>query len=274
MDHLLEQFAAAYLDDLPPEDVELLEAASVVRRITRPLLAELAPSQDPARAYAVLRSMPFVETSLDGLVIHESVQTAVHSQLRAADPEKLRTLRARAWNRLRSQLPGLPRSGLWHHTADMIYLIEQAEVREAHFPTGAHLFAIESASPVDHRRIEEIIRRHEPGEAAEILLAWLTRHPEAFRVARGADGSVAGFSIILTSTAGELHRYGWDPAVRLWMQHLAQHPIPANQVVNLIFVAGSPANTATCRATHRQACGSISNAATWNCGPGCVATTA
>ncbi len=130
--------------------------------------------------------------------------------------------------------PELPRNRLWQHTADMIYLIEQPEVREAHFPSGAHSFAVENARADDHQPIEEIIRRHEPGDAAEILLAWLTRHPDAFRVARDAEGGVAGFSIVVSSPGQELRRYAWDPAVRLWTQHLAQHPIPANQVVNLI----------------------------------------
>ncbi len=234
MDRLLDQFTAAYFDELVPDEVELLEAASVVRRVTRPLLAALAPTLDPVRAYAVLRSMPFVDRSVDGLVMHESVQWTVRSHLRAADPEKLRTLRGRAWNRLRSELAELPRNRMWHHTADMIYLIEQAEVREAHFPTGAHSFAVENARAGDRQPIEEIIRRHEPTDAAKVMLAWLTRHPDAFRVARDVEGAVAGFSIVLSSPARELGRYAWDPAVRLWTQHMAQHPIPANQVVNLI----------------------------------------
>ena len=45
---------------------------------------------------------------------------------------------------------------------------------------------------------------------------------------------MAGFSIILTCTGRELHEHDWDPAVAIWIDHLAQHPIPENQVVNLI----------------------------------------
>ena len=231
---LLDEFTAAYFDDLSERDVHLLEAAAVVRRVTKPLLAALGPDTDPEEGFATLRAMPFVDLFSDGLAIHESIQRTVSAQLLACDPDRYRTLRRRAWEHLRSELRDIPGRQIWRHTADMVYLVDDPAVREAHFPSGAHTFAIEAAVVDDGPAIHAIIGRHEPPEAADLLRIWWERHPTAFRIARGVDGGVAGFSIITTATSAEVHQHAWDPIATMWLDHLAEHPIPPSQVVILI----------------------------------------
>lgn len=163
-----------------------------MRRVTRPLLAAMLPEVDESAAFERLRALPFTAASADGLALHESLQQAIAAHLRAADPVWHRTLRQRAWTHLRAQLRPATKPELWRFTADMIYLLENPEVREAHFPSGAHQYALEPATQVDASAIQCIIERHEPPTAAVLLQRWWARYPDAFRVARDEDGEVAG----------------------------------------------------------------------------------
>ena len=137
---MLDEFALAYLDDLDEVAQRLLEAAAVVRRVSRPLVAAMLPDIDPWKAMDTLRRLPIVDATTDGLRLHEPLQQAIAARLRAAEP-----------------------------------------MREAHVPSGAHQFAIETATPADADLIDRIIDRHEPPDGAALLRAWLSVCPLAFR---------------------------------------------------------------------------------------------
>ncbi|HZD71129.1 MAG TPA: winged helix-turn-helix domain-containing protein [Actinomycetes bacterium] len=231
---LVEEFALAYLDDLDEQTRSPLEAAAVVRRVTRPLIASMLPDADAREAFERLRALPFVDAAADGLALHESVQQAISAQLRAADPRWHRTLRQRAWTHLRAELRHAPKCELWRYTADMIYLLENPEVREAHFPSGGHDYAIEPATRADGDAIEAIIELHEPPTAADLLRRWWTRCPDTFRVARDQHGQVAGFIIMAPSGRYDPRRFADDPVVDGWLQHLRRDPIPASQEILMI----------------------------------------
>ena len=234
LSRLLDEFTRAYLDDLHERTRRLLEAAAVVRRLSVPLLEAVLPDLDPMEALEALEKLPFVDVAADGLALHEALQQTIAARLRALEPARYLELRRRAWAHLRDELRTTPRSQLWRQTADMIYLVEHPEVREAHFPSGAHNFAVETATPADAAVIDALIERHEPPTAAKLLRAWWSRCPDAFRVARNARGEVAGFSIITTSGRTDPRRFAHDPVVAMWLEHLAEHPIGAGQEVLLI----------------------------------------
>lgn len=233
LDRLLDEYTRVYLDDLDPQTRELLEAAAVTRRVTRPLLAALLPDSDGWKSFQALAVLPFVDRTGEGLAIHESLRQAVASQLRAAEPARYRQLRRRAWTYLRAELRDVPRSELWRHTADMVYLIENPFVREAHFPSNAHAFAIEPATAADHGAIDALIDHYEPPTSADLLRTWWRRRPDTFRVARDTGGSVAGFFILTTSEQLDLRTFADDPVVAGWLGHLEREPIPASQVLLL-----------------------------------------
>jgi hypothetical protein len=234
LSRLLDEFTRAYLDDLNEQTERVLEAAAVVRRLSAPLLEAMLPDLDTSQALDGLRDLPFVDIAADGLALHEALQQTITTRLRALEPSRYLDLRRRAWSHLRDQLRTAPRSQLWRQTADMIYLVEHPEVREAHFPSGAHNFAVETATPADAAVIASLIERHEPPTAARLLSAWWSRCPDAFRVARNARGEVAGFSIITTSGRTDPRRFAHDPVVAMWLKHLAEHPIGPGQEVLLI----------------------------------------
>ena len=212
-------------DDLDEETRSLVEAAAVVRRVTRSLTASMLPDVDSWKAFNNLRALPFVDVTADGLALHESLQQAIAAQLRAADPSWHRTLRQRAWTHLRRELRHASRSELWRYTADMIYLLENPEVREAHFPSGGHHYAIEPTTSTDAAAIDGIIALHEPPTP-----------PTSCGAGGRAAPRPSGWRVTSRGRSGRHDPRGFadDPVVEGWLQHLRREPIPASQELLLI----------------------------------------
>jgi hypothetical protein len=143
---IIEDLARAYLADVSDSLTRrVLEAASVTRRVTVSLLGAMLPEIAPADGFERLRALPFIEIARDGLIIHEAVQQAIAASLRGADPDRHREYRRRAWRELRIEVQHAGRTELWRYTADLLYLLENPDVREVFFPSGASEVAIESA---------------------------------------------------------------------------------------------------------------------------------
>ena len=228
---VLDQLTALYLDGLDTSSREALDAASVVRRITLPLLEAMLRDVAPQDAFERLRALPFVQFGHDGLVVHDTIRETVARALRGSDPVAHRRYRAAAWRKLRSDVAWAAPAELWRYTADMLYLIEHPVVREAFFPTTEHLFSVEAASPVDGPAIAAIVDSHEPTVAAAHLLYWWEQAPQAFRVVRDREGSVVGFAILFEPNQVPYGAIEADPVTSAWREHLRRNPVPHGQRV-------------------------------------------
>jgi hypothetical protein len=224
---IIEQLARLYLDEVSdPLTRRVLEAASVVRRITVPVLGAMLPDMAPVDGTERLRALPFVETGRDGLIVHEAVQQAIAAALRAAEPDRHREYRRRAWRELRAEVAQAGRSDLWRYTADMLYLLENPEVREVFFPSGSSDIAIETASAADEPEIRAIAERHCGPRRAELISAWWSLVPGSVRVARSRHTAVAGFILYFDADAAALPGApDNDPVVNSFVAHLEAHPM-------------------------------------------------
>ena len=232
---VVEALARIYLEDLPdPRLRQLLEAASVIRRITRSLLSAMLPDLDPQEAYDHLSTLPFVESSIEGLVVHDTVRQAIEVALRASDPSQYHAYRRRAWQRLRPELHSISRPELWRYTADTIYLIQQPTVRDAFFPNDAHLYAIEQAQPAHRALIQHMTERHDGPASAALIDRWAQHLPGAFFIVRDSADRVAGYYALAhpADIPPELRQV--DPVVQRWDRHLQVKPLPAPQ--NAVFM--------------------------------------
>jgi len=228
---VLEAVAQRYLVKLDPLLRRALDAASVVRRTTPSLLAAMLPDAVAQDVYERLQELPFVRQSADGLVLHDSMQQAIATRLRADDAARDRGYRQAAWRRLRDEIRDAGASSLWRYTADMLYLIENALVRQAAFPSGAQIHSVEPSQPADGAAFLETIARHDGPRAGAIVQQWWDRVPEAFRTVRDRDGLVAGFALVYLADAIEAKRRPADPIDEAWRDHLRRSPVPAGQVV-------------------------------------------
>jgi len=227
---LFEALTRLYVADLPAPTRRALDAASVVRRVTLPLLAAMLTDEPAESAFEDLSDLPFVEVARDGLVLHEALQEAIARRLRATDPERYRRHRTLAWRQLRQEVRAITREELWRYTADMLYLIENPVVREAFFPASSQRVSVAPAIRTDMADMRAIASAHEPPRRAELLESWLDHAPDAWHVAR-ADTGVCGFSIVTRITDIPAAIRHADPAVGAWREHLKANPVAPGEIV-------------------------------------------
>uniref|UniRef100_Q020D0 Response regulator receiver protein n=1 Tax=Solibacter usitatus (strain Ellin6076) TaxID=234267 RepID=Q020D0_SOLUE len=225
---IIEELSRLYVSDISdPQTRLVLEAASVVRRVTLPLLGAMLPDASPLDAQERLRALPFVQADREGLLVHDAVRDALALTLRARNPQGYGSYRRKAYRHFMSGLrTGTP--DLWRCIADLLYLLENPVVREAFFPSGAQEYAVEPALPQDEPAILEIIDRHETQATARPLVQWWTRARETFMVTRDRSDKAVGFYCAF-DPARYARLQGEDPVVRAWLGHLDQHPVPRRQ---------------------------------------------
>ena len=197
-----------------------IDAISVVRRITRPMLAALCPQMSADELYEELSRLDFVESRRDGLALLDFVREIVAERLQAADPERYRDHQRAAWRVLREQLLQAPRADLWRFTADAIYLIENPVIREAFFPSESARFSVEPATPADREPVMALAARHEPPESVDAIATWWQHLPASFHIVRDGTGAMAGFYCMAKpdDLGGDWMRF--DPVARNWQAHL------------------------------------------------------
>lgn len=228
---VVEELTALYLDGLDGATRRALDAASVVRRVTLPLLGAMLPDVAPQDAFDRLRALPFVEQGPDGLVVHDAVREAAAAALQAADPVARRSYRAAAWRVLRAELRAASPRELWRSTADTLYLIEHPVVREAFFPSGGQACFVDVSAPADGPAVCAIAERHDTGAGAELVARWWSRAPERFRIVRGPAGVVAGFILVFDPQEVPHAWLEEDAVTRAWRDHLRRVPVVARQRV-------------------------------------------
>jgi hypothetical protein len=224
--------ATRFLEDVgDPDTRRALEAAAVLRRATRSVLAEMLGTVEIDPILSRLRGLPFVTLAPDGLMIHEMVRLALAQWLRAVDPKRYQDLRRVAWNHLRREVESVGRVQLWRYTADILYLVEQPSVREAFFPADIPQQLVEPARPDDGEGIVAITRRHDGSEGARAVSAWWEELPDAFSVVRGAHGDVLAYSILTFAPRVSERITKEDPVVDSWLAHAAAAGLPDDRPV-------------------------------------------
>ena len=220
-----------YLAEIEDAGVrQALEAASVVRRVTEPLLASMLERSDVGEIMLNLLSLPFVDARRDGLVVHEAVRDAVAEFLRGTNPSRYRRYQRAAWRQLHTEMRDATAADLWRYTADMLYLIDNPVVREAFFPSDMQQLAVEPARLNDGAAIREIARRHEGHDAAAIIERWWIEQPAMFSVVRDRVGTVVGFFMLIDGGMLKQARVRGDPVLEGWARDLHDHPLPKGQV--------------------------------------------
>jgi hypothetical protein len=96
---VVEELFEVLLNDLSSVDRETVEAASILRRINRPLLsAVMADDHAPNatdEAWRMLRNLPFVSTTSSGLRLHAVAHNAIGGALEIRNPVRVRQLGAK-----------------------------------------------------------------------------------------------------------------------------------------------------------------------------------
>lgn len=226
LQQVLQRLSTIFLADVADPNVRsALEAVSVVRRITAPLLAQLVPGTDADRLYLQLSALPFIDVRRDGLMLHEVVRSAIADALRARDPARFCEYRRQAWQQLCADAGPNGRAELWRYTADMLFLIENPVVRGAFFPIGASRLSVAPMRADERLAVSALITTHEPADAVAALEAWLAQMPEYFSTVLGDDASVYGAYIACDAQRIPASVLTTDAVASSWVAHLQQKPI-------------------------------------------------
>lgn len=228
---LLQQLTSAFVAGLPRETTAIVEAASTVRRVTEPLLAALLSIDAAIEAFSRLRALAFVTATNEGLTLHDVVRNTIAAELAQRAPERHRAYRRRAWQFFTAESRHAMARQLWQTTADMLYLIENPNIRQAFFPDGGRDYRVERSSPGDEQPILEMCARLERPEAAAWIGRWWHRHPDTFSVTRARDGGVAGFYIIFDPMAVTGELLAEDPLTTAWLGDLKANPVATGERV-------------------------------------------
>jgi len=238
---VIEVLAPLFLEEVHDERVRrLLEAGCLVRRATRSNLAAMVPAHFSEPALDALRALPFVEIAADGLIVHETVRAAIAASLRALDPERHQALRRAAWTCLRAEVAGAARAQRWRYMADLLYLVDRPEVREAFFPPEGEVHGVEPARPSDGPAILALARASDQGGSAGVE-AWWAALPSAFHVVRAPAGAILAFHAFALAAEADAALRGRDPQTNRWLAHLRAAGISADTPVffNLRVLATS-----------------------------------
>ena len=260
-----------YLDGLDPATRRTLDAAAVVRRPTRSLLAAMLDA-DGEEAWRRLDALPFTETGPDGLVLHDTVRDAVDAALRAADPQRRRRLRMAACAQLQTEVREATPAELWRYTSDLLFLADNPLIREGFFPTGGPSYSIEAAAQADRPAVIEIAQRYEGAAAAAIVDAWWQAAPQGVRVAR-PHRRRRRLPAPVRLSGGRLERDRPRPRrVTLGARTCAGGRCRPTSVCCFCATC-SPAREPRSPAQPRRRSGSTPSACTWSCARACVAST-
>ncbi|KRT66015.1 MAG: hypothetical protein A2Z36_01680 [Chloroflexi bacterium RBG_19FT_COMBO_48_23] len=228
---VLQQLTSAFLTGLHSEIREAIEAASTVRCVTEPVLRALLAVYDVREIFDKLQNLPFMNSTGEGLILHDIVRDTIANNLSRRDPERYRTYRTRAWRYFTSESYKVEARNLWQYTADLLYLIQNPNVREAFFPKGASDYTVEPATAGDAEDIRDIAITTEPEEAARFIKGWWDSHNKSFSVVKDSNGKLEAFFILFEPDDVATELLAEDPLTAAWSQHLHMNPIAEKERV-------------------------------------------
>jgi hypothetical protein len=217
---VLEHMAAVFLEDADSETRQAVQAACLVRTATAPLMAAMLPHIPAEEALHRLRALPFVSAGPHGLLMHEAVRGPVAAALKSSDPARYQAYRRAASQVVREQYKQAPRSDQWRCTADVLYLLENENLREGFFPTTQISVSVESARTEDWTAIAAIIHKFDGPQSYQALEQWWHYHPDSFLVVRDEQGGVQGFYQAIVAAKVHKNVIAKDPLAASWAKDL------------------------------------------------------
>jgi DNA-binding CsgD family transcriptional regulator len=196
---VVEELVALFLDELAQPTRSLLEDVSLLRRVTRPLLAAVcadsAPKADVDELWQSLRDLPYVTAGPVGLELDRVVQDTIATNVELQDPSRARRIRQQAG---RAAIDEADRAPGWEATADLLHLVQNPIIRDAFSPPPGQQFVIDTARPADRPAIDAMVTAVDGEWAAGAIELWWDERPDAFRIMRAADGRPRGVAMVAT----------------------------------------------------------------------------
>jgi hypothetical protein len=191
-----------------------LEACALVRVTTEALLGELLAMGDVHELFEWLRSLSFIESGQEGLFPHDLAREALVADLRWRNPDWHLELHRRARSYYATRLQQVQSGEQQRLMFDYAYLHRDNPIMRSMFQwQGAGSVLADAGRASDWPAIEEMVRRHEGQEAAELAAYWYARQPQGLLTLRGAGGAPVGMMMMLSLEQIPQGEIDHDPAV-------------------------------------------------------------
>lgn len=196
----------------------LAEAAAIIRRATPPLMAAMA-GPDAARSLEAFLALPFVQSDREGHYLAEPVRKSLAERLVSIDPDRYAAMRAAAATWISGRLKEAGPGERWRYMADLLHLVEHAQIRDAFFPPNAVAPPVEPAERGDFATILRIVKDAAGEQERSALEAWIRFLPHRFSVARGPAGEVLAFYVYARADDRLDEIATTDPLLLFWQNH-------------------------------------------------------
>jgi hypothetical protein len=217
---VLEHMAALFLEGADSATREAVEAACLVRTATAPLMTAMLPRLPADETLGRLRELPFVSVGPHGMLVHDAVRGPVTAALKSRDPARYQAYRRAALQVVRDQHRQAPRSDHWRCTADVLYLLENQNLREGFFPRTETSVSVEPARADDGPSLAAIFQNFDGPQSRQALDQWWRYHPDSFFVVRDEHGGVQGFYQAIVASKVHKNVLGRDPLAASWARDL------------------------------------------------------
>ncbi len=217
-----------------PAQREALEAASIVRSLTEPLLAAILGVEDVRDVFEWLVSLSCIELDRDGARPHDLARDALSAELRWRNPDRFATFHERARHYYYRQFYSSSVAVQQQVLLDLLFLHRDNPVVKPFFDWQATGAMTADALRVDDlTTLLEMVRRHEGAESARLAAYWFERHPEQTVVFREEE-QVQGFMSLVPLHAVSPQDLEADPATAQAAAHLEQTaPLRPGEVATL-----------------------------------------
>ncbi|MEZ4733220.1 MAG: ATP-binding protein [Caldilineaceae bacterium] len=213
-----------------------LEACSLVRIMTEPLLAVMIDDPHPQAIFAWLRTLSFMDAERRGLFPHDLAREALCLELRWRNPERYAELHNRAQSHYMTHFLEGNRQTQQNILYDYIYLHRDNPLMRPYFEwqeTGSIL--METAQPADRTALLPMVEQHEGAASATLAAYWLSRQPHTTFLFRDTAGQLHGLLLMVALHQVTNTDIATDPAVRTVTEFLRQTaPLRSGEQATLV----------------------------------------
>jgi hypothetical protein len=201
-----------------------LHACVAVRLLTEPMLAAALARDDAHAEFDWLSSLAFVESTAEGLVVHDLAREVLYADFRQQGYERRLELNGRLLRYLYERFWNTSDAHQQQQWFDVIYVQRYNAALRPFFSwrTGATFFAAPLRSDEDRAAVLAMTHRHEGALSANIAGHWLNRQPQAFLGFRDLRGELAGYIANIRLDLATENDRQLDPAVDRALQFIHQ----------------------------------------------------